>query len=256
MSLENQHVIVTGGGSGIGAAIALVLAENGAKISILARNETNMKNIVSTIEQHGGDAQYFYCDVQDKTNIDNAFSAAVQSFGALRTVIANAGIGGANFDGENDRFEEIIRVNLSGAYYTLRAGQRNVIRDDKPCQLIAISSCLARFGVPGYSAYCASKAGILGMVRSLALELAKDNIQVNAVCPGWVNTKMAREGIEGMASAMGVSYEEAYRASMRAVPLGRMSEPEEVASFVSWLVTSNQSMTGQGVDINGGSWMN
>lgn len=255
MSLENQHVIITGGGSGIGESIAVLTAQKGAKISILARNETNMKNVVSKIQEAGGEAQYFYCDVQNKENINKAFAAAVDSFGPLRAVIANAGIGGANFDGENDRFEKIIQVNLTGAYYTFRAGQRNLIQDEKPRQLIAISSCLARFGVPGYSAYCASKAGILGMVRSLALELAKQNIQVNAVCPGWVNTKMAREGIEGMAKALGRSYEEAYQASMKAVPLGRMSEPEEVASLVSWLLTDGKSITGQGLDINGGSWM-
>lgn len=255
MSLKNQHIIITGGGSGIGQAIAIHTAQKGAKITILARNETNMKKVVSHIQEQGGDAQYFYCDVQDKENIDQAFKAAVDTFGPLRSVIANSGIGGSNFDGENDRFDKIIQVNLAGAYYTFRAGQRNLIQDEKPRQLVAVSSCLARFGVPGYSAYCASKAGILGMVRALAMELAKHNIQVNAVCPGWVNTQMARDGIQEMAATIKRPYEDAYKASMNAVPLGRMSEPEEVASLVSWLLTDGHSMTGQGLDINGGSWM-
>ena len=255
MSLKNQHVIITGGGSGIGRAIALYAVGKGAKVSILARNKTKLNAVVSEIEALGGEAQAISCDVQNKANVFEAFAEAVETFGAIRAVVANAGVGGANQDGEGDRFEQIIQTNLSGSYYSLRAGQRNLIDDEKPKQLIVISSCLARFGVPGYTAYCASKAGLLGLVRALSLEVSQQNIQVNAVCPGWVNTKMARDGIEEMAKGMGRSYEDAYRAAMRAVPLGRMSEPEEVASLVGWLLSEGSSMTGQGLDINGGSWM-
>jgi NAD(P)-dependent dehydrogenase (short-subunit alcohol dehydrogenase family) len=255
MSLENQHVIVTGGGSGIGKAIAIYAAKKGAKISILARNKIRLEAVVSEIESLGGEAQAISCDVQKKENVFQAFKKAVETFGAIRAVIANAGIGGANQDGDDDLFDQIIQTNLSGAYYSLRAGQRNLIDDEKSRQLIVISSCLSRFGVPGYTAYCASKAGLLGLVRALALEVSQQNIQVNAICPGWVNTKMARDGIEEMAKAMGRSYEDAYHAAMRAVPSGRMSEPEEVASLVGWLLAEGSSMTGQGLDINGGSWM-
>jgi len=93
------------------------------------------------------------------------------------------------------------------------------------------------------------------LVRALSLELAQQNVQVNALCPGWVNTQMARDGLEEMATGMGISYEEAYRIAMKSVPLGRMSEPEEIASYVLWLILEGQSITGQGLDINAGSWM-
>ena len=122
--------------------------------------------------------------------------------------------------------------------------------------MIVTSSCLARFGVPGYTAYCASKAGLLGMVRAFALELAKQNTQVNALCPGWVDTDMAWEGLEGMAKGMKISVEQAHEIAMKSVPLGRMSKPRESAGTVSWLLSEDGvGVTGQGIDINAGSWM-
>ena len=121
--------------------------------------------------------------------------------------------------------------------------------------MIVVSSCLARFGVPGYTGYCASKSGLLGLVRALALELAP-HVQVNAICPGWVDTQMARDGIAGMAQSMDISYDDAYQQAMSMVPLGRMSKPEEIAGSVSWLLSPDAwGMTGQGIDINAGSWM-
>ena len=122
--------------------------------------------------------------------------------------------------------------------------------------MIVTSSCLARFGVPGYTAYCASKAALLGMVRAFALELARQNTQVNALCPGWVDTDMAWEGLEGMATGMGISVDEAHQIAMKSVPLRRMSKPTEIAGTVAWLVSEDGvGMTGQGIDINAGSWM-
>ena len=110
--------------------------------------------------------------------------------------------------------------------------------------------------MPHYTGYCASKTGILGLVRALAAELAGDNVQVNAVCPGWVDTEMAWDGIEGMAKGMQVSKDEAYAAAMSAVPMGRMSKPEDVAGLVSWLASSeSRGVTGQGLDMNGGAYM-
>jgi NAD(P)-dependent dehydrogenase (short-subunit alcohol dehydrogenase family) len=119
-----------------------------------------------------------------------------------------------------------------------------------------IASILARFGVPGYTGYCASKAGLLGLTRALAMELAPDDVRVNAVCPGWVNTAMARVGIKGMADAMDVSYDEARAEAMRAVPMGRMSEPSHVAGLVAWLLSEDaMGVTGQTLDMNNGAWM-
>jgi NAD(P)-dependent dehydrogenase (short-subunit alcohol dehydrogenase family) len=119
-----------------------------------------------------------------------------------------------------------------------------------------VSSILARIGVPGYSGYCASKAGLLGLVRAMSAELAASEVQVNAVCPGWVNTSMANEGIEGMAAGMNMSVEEARALAMSAVPMGRMSEPEDIAGFVAWLISEDaRGVTGQALDMNGGAFM-
>ncbi|MDH4178432.1 MAG: SDR family oxidoreductase, partial [Thermoleophilia bacterium] len=122
--------------------------------------------------------------------------------------------------------------------------------------MVLISSILARIGVPGYTGYCASKAGLLGLVRALAAELAPAGVQVNAICPGWVDTDMAWDGLDAMAEASGETREDAYREAMRAVPLGRMAKPEEIAGTVAWLLSRDaQGVTGQAIDHNGGAWM-
>jgi len=110
--------------------------------------------------------------------------------------------------------------------------------------------------VQGYSAYCASKAGLLGLTRSLAAEYSGEKILVNALCPGWVNTDMAQEGIEGFADALKITKEQAYQEAMKQVPLGKMSEPEEIAQFIGYLLSEQQtSLTGQTIDINNGALM-
>ena len=122
--------------------------------------------------------------------------------------------------------------------------------------MVAIASILARIGVVGYSGYCASKAGIGGLIRALAAELAPLEIQVNAVAPGWVDTDMAREGLQGMASGMGITVEEAHALAMKDVPLGCMGQPEDVAGLIAWLVSRDaHGVTGQTIDMNGGAFM-
>jgi NAD(P)-dependent dehydrogenase (short-subunit alcohol dehydrogenase family) len=171
--------------------------------------------------------------------------------------VANAGVGGANMDGPEDRFEELVGTNLTGTYNSFRAAQSHLAKSGNgPRHLLAISSILARIGVPAYTGYCASKTGILGLVRALAAELAPEEVQVNAICPGWVDTQMARDGVQGLAEATDQTYDEAYAMAMSAVPLGRMSNPEDVAGTVSWLLSADaRGVTGQSLDVNGGAWM-
>ena len=123
-------------------------------------------------------------------------------------------------------------------------------------KIVILSSILARLGVPGYSAYCASKAGLLGLNRSLAIELAQDKILINALCPGWVNTDMAHEGLQAFSEALKISKEDAHKKAMADVPLGKMSEPEEIAQLTAFLISDAQtSITGQTLDINNGAMM-
>ena len=145
MRQQNQHIVITGGGTGIGKEIALRLAGEGARISLLARRLQPLQRVCQEIQDSGGMAQSFQCDVRDRGMVEKCISSASDSFGHIRAVIANSGVGGPNGDGENDRFDDLIQTNLNGAYYTLRAGQKNLIEDNRACHLVVISSCLARF---------------------------------------------------------------------------------------------------------------
>ncbi len=170
--------------------------------------------------------------------------------GPLDALVANAGIGGQNEDGDGDRWDDIVQTNLYGTYWCARAAEAHLPDGGR---IVVTSSILARIGVPGYTAYCASKAGLLGLVRAFAAELAPRRIQVNAICPGWVNTDMAWSGLDAMP---GLTREQAFEEAMREVPLRRMSEPAEIAGTVAWLLSDDAlGMTGQAIDHNNGAFM-
>lgn len=254
--LSGRHILITGGGTGIGAAIAGRLASEGARLSLLARDAGRLQEVIKGL--NGADHFSMSCDVRDASSVDEAVRAAAEECGPLYACIANAGVGGPNgsSDEGGDRWDDLVLTNLSGTYYTLRAALQHLCPEGSARHLVVISSILARIGVPGYSGYCASKAGLLGLVRSMSAELAPSDVQVNAVCPGWVNTSMATEGIEGMAAGMDMSVEEARALAMSAVPMGRMSEPEDVAGLIAWLVSEDaRGVTGQALDMNGGAFM-
>ena len=257
--LKGRHILITGGGTGIGAAIAGRLASEGARLSLLARDGERLREVIGGLSASAGVEHFsMSCDVRDAQAVQAAVGAAALECGPLYACIANAGVGGPNgpTDEGGDRWDDLVLTNLSGTYHTLRAALQHLCPEGSARHLVVISSILARIGVPGYSGYCASKAGLLGLVRSMSAELAPSDVQVNAVCPGWVNTSMATEGIEGMAAGMDMSVEEARALAMSAVPMGRMSEPEDIAGFVAWLVSEDaRGVTGQALDMNGGAFM-
>jgi NAD(P)-dependent dehydrogenase (short-subunit alcohol dehydrogenase family) len=254
--MGERHVIVTGAGTGIGRAIALRLAGPEVRMSLLARNRDRLDETAQMLEESGSKVFTASCDIRDRVSVDGVFEQAAGACGPISVLVANAGAGGSNEPGPTDRFEDVVRTNLDGTYSCLRAAQRHLAEGPDARHLVVISSILARIGVPGYTAYCASKAGLLGLVRALAAELAPDNVQVNAVCPGWVDTAMAHEGLAGMAEGMGITKDEAHTIAMQQVPLGRMSQPEDVAGLVNWLASDDaRGVTGQALDMNGGAFM-
>ncbi len=244
--------LITGAGSGIGRAIAIEIAKHGHNCFLLGRNETNLKETLSLLVN--GNHTIFVADIANDISLKNIVQQNADL--VLDGIIANAGVGGENNFGENDRWCEIIATNLTGTYstvqYFLNALKRS---NNKYKQIVITSSILARLGVANYSAYCASKAGLLGLMRSWAVQYAADSILVNAICPGWVNTDMAQSGLQGIADGIGISKNEFYDIAMQSVPLKKMSEPEEIATLVYYLV-NQQSITGQAIDINGGAVMN
>ncbi len=254
---KGKHVLITGAGSGIGKAIALRLSTEGASVSLVSRSKDALEQTEQEILSRGGKACVVPADICSLEQINEAAKKAFEVFGPIFAVVANSGIGGPNNAGSEDRFKDLVETNLIGTYQTLRAAQKHMISEQNNARhMVVISSCLARFGVPGYTGYCASKAGLLGLVRALAVELASDQIQVNAICPGWVETDMAREGLQMMANEMHMSYDEAYAQAMSAVPLGFMNQPQDIAGMISWLISTDaRGVTGQSLDINAGSWM-
>jgi NAD(P)-dependent dehydrogenase (short-subunit alcohol dehydrogenase family) len=250
--VRDRHIVVTGAGRGIGKAIALRLARDGARLSLLARGEDALAETAAEI----GGAFVRGLDIRDGAKVDAAFAAAAEENGPIDAFVANSGSGGPNEPGDGDRFFELVQTNLVGTYQCVRAAQRHLVPGPERRDIVVISSILARIPVAGYTGYSASKAGLLGLVRSLAAELAPDNVQVNAICPGWVDTDMAWEGIGLMAEAMGITRDEAHATAMREVPLGRMGAPEDVAGTVAWLLSPDaRGVTGQTIDQNGGAFM-
>ena len=235
--LDGKHIVVTGAGTGIGRAIAERLAAEGAQLTLLARDESRLRDVVPG-------ALTKSVDIRDRDAVLAAFDTPIDA------LVANAGVGGPNEHGETDRFDDIVQTNLYGTYWCVRGAEPQLPDGGR---IVVTSSILARIGVAGYTAYCASKAGLLGLVRSLAAELAPRRIQVNAICPGWVDTDMAWEGLSGWGD---LTSDQAWEIAKQEVPLRRMSQPPEIAATVAWLLSDDAlGVTGQAIDHNNGAFM-
>lgn len=253
--LQGKRCLVTGGGTGIGAGIAVCLAGNGADVAVLGRRRGPLLQTVAAVRKLGREAVAVTADVSDAAAVGRAVQRAAKALGGLDVLVNNAGTGGPNgcaLPGP-DRWDEILRTNLDGVFFTTRAALRHLPDGGR---IVNISSVLGRFGVPGYTAYCTSKHGVIGFTKALALEVAARGITCNAICPGWTDTEMARAGLELMAKGMNTTFDAAKQAAMAAVPLGRMLEPAEIGDLVVWLASpAARGMTGQAISHCGGQVM-
>ena len=259
-------ILITGAGTGIGAATARQLAlHEGARLILAGRRLGPLEEVKDSLpgsEEHVV-VSLDIGNAQDLVDWLDSSQAALDRH-PLVGVFANAGVGGPNEFGAQDRWEEIIRINLTGTYNTLMACKPHLDAAPGIKHALVTSSVLARFGVPGQTAYVASKTGLLGLVRSLAVEWSAEGIMVNALCPGWVETEMAQASIQGMADAQGISYEASKAQQEALLPAGRVSTPQEMAQWVDFLFSGLAegdsrsrlaTFTGQALDVNSGSWM-
>ena len=253
-----ETIIVSGAGSGIGRAIAVEYDRTrpDVQLILLGRREESLQETKKLLKG-AAKTTIVAASQAHHAALKTALGKLDLPSRNLTAVVANAGVGGENRYGNADRWRELLDTNLSGTYYLIQECLPALLAaKEKPRHVVIISSILARLGVPGYTGYCASKAGLLGLMRALAAEHAKAGVYVNAVLPGWVNTDMARQGIETFAKHAGKSYEDALAAQMGPVPTGKMSDPAEVARLVNFLTTPQQlSFTGQCFDINNGALM-
>lgn len=249
-------IVVTGGSRGIGRAIALAFSEPGHVVAIAARTRTGLDATAKAIRDRGAEAVLLPMDVTDERAVEAGFAELNKVSGRIDVLANNAGIGGGQPIHKTDTasWRRILDTNVWGTFLVTR--QVSPLMADGG-RIINVSSVLGRFGVPGYTAYCASKHAVIGFTRALALELAGRGITVNAICPGWVDTDMAGQGMQAGAEAMGISFEAFRERALGAVPLKRIIQPEEVAHLVKFLASPQASaITGQTYNICGGQVMN
>jgi NAD(P)-dependent dehydrogenase (short-subunit alcohol dehydrogenase family) len=250
-----RTALVTGGGRGIGRAIALALSGPGTLVAVAGRTRSRLDETAEELRRRGGTAAAIEMDVTNDASVDDAMGELRGLAPRLDVLVNNAGMGGGEPVAESDidRWRRTVETNLTGAYLVTRAA---LPAFNDGGRIVNLSSVLGRFGVPGYTAYCASKHGVIGFTRALALELAPRAITVNAVCPGWVDTEMAQQGMQQGATATGQTFEEFRERALDAVPIKRIIQPEEVAELVRFLVSPGAAaITGQTYNICGGQTM-
>lgn len=244
--LQNKVAIVTGGSRGIGSSIALELAKNGVKIVInYNSNSTAADQMVAEIKEIGGDAYAVQADVSVIQDAENLVNEAVKHFGRVDILVNNAGITrDSTFKklSEED-WRKVIDVNLNSVYNTTSKALPHLLESDAG-RIINISSIIGQAGGFGQTNYAAAKAGLIGYTKSLALELAKSNVTVNAICPGFIGTEMVAAMPEKVLEAV-----------VSKVPQKRLGKPEEIARGVVYLCKDGDYITGQQLNINGGLYM-
>jgi len=255
MVLKERVALVTGGGTGIGLAIAQAFLREGAQVAIGSRDPVHLKAGAEAARAGGYDLMTIQMDVTDPASVCQCVGAVVGRYGRLDILVNNAGVSGRTpmNDPEDARWHAILNTNLTGAYLCAKHVLR-VMKDGEHGRIINLSSVLGRFGVPGYAAYCATKHGIIGFTKALALEVAGRGITVNAICPTWVDTAMAHQGIEETAALLGVPSEEFRRQAVQTIPIKRMVESSEVADLAVYLASpAAAGITGQALNICGGA---
>ena len=253
--LEGKHAIVTGGSRGIGAAIAAELVEKGAKVTIMGRSAESLELQAASLRGEAGiTVAVEECDVADERSVRAAFAHAVGALGPAYILVNNAGTAKSRKFMEMTReiWDEMLSVNLTGTFLCTTE-VLPAMMEAKEGRIVNIASTAGLRGYRTMSAYCASKHGVIGLTRSLALETAKHGITVNAVCPGYTDTDLTTQAVGNLVRKFGKTPEEALGMITGIIPRGTLTTPEEVATAVSWLCSpATAAVTGIALPIAGG----
>lgn len=248
-NLAIRRALITGGGTGVGAVMARMLADAGIKVAVSGRRS----DVLAEVANHEN-ITAIVADVTDETSVRDMFATMVDVIGAPDLVIANAGMAESAPIGKTsvDLWKQTLDVNLTGTFLTFREGLA-VMDKTKPGRLISIASTAGLKGYAYVTAYCAAKHGVVGLIKSMAAEIAKSPITVNAVCPGFMETPMLEKSVANIVAKTGMSADDARASLAKINPQNRLIQPQEVADTVMWLCSpSAASITGQAISVSGG----
>ncbi|CAA9349756.1 MAG: 3-oxoacyl-[acyl-carrier protein] reductase [uncultured Gemmatimonadetes bacterium] len=253
--LSGRHAVVTGGGRGIGAAIADELARLGADLTLMGRDLARVEAHANVLrERHGVRVRALPCDVADEDKVREAFARAREGLGDPGILVNNAGQSAATgfADTPRELWDRMLAVNLTGTFLCTRE-VLPAMTAARWGRVVNVASTAGLRGYPRTAAYTAAKHGVVGLTRALALETAKLGITANAVCPGYTDTDMAAAAVGNLVRELGKTEEEARRMITRVNPMGRLIAPAEVAAAVAWLCSPAASgVTGQALAVAGG----
>jgi 3-oxoacyl-[acyl-carrier protein] reductase len=242
-SLKDKVALVTGASQGIGRDTALALSEAGAKVAVAARNEEKLASLVAEIEAAGGTALAVKMDVADAEQVKAGFKQVLEKFGRLDILVNNAAItrDGLAMRMKADDWEAVLKTNLTGAHVCIQQALATMMRA-RAGRIINISSVVAQSGNAGQANYVAAKAGLIGLTKAIAVEMASRNVTVNAVAPGFIETPMTD-----------VLSDKVKEELKTRIPLGRMGWPRDVAAAVVFLASDEAAyITGHVLNVNGG----